>query len=201
MYHWLIVIYLAWLAHLTHLTGLTFLREHLHNHSSEHGWRLAFVSFLFFLLFAALIPTVYFGAAAYTSYTRCFFDMSTIIKRMEPQNPHSQTYEFISPPAIISMVLLVLSFLTRILKGSGCMSRNLSRLRRRVSTLAQSAIHRTARLFSSTYFFRNHLRAQHLWAALVVRPLVAIFLTWRLYGDLCTSMLSEVRDSPCHQVC
>lgn len=195
VYHWLIVVYLAWFAHLTHLTGLTLLREHLNDYPSERNWRLIFIVLLFVLLFAAQIPTVYFGVAAYPSYTRCFFDVSTVVKRMELHDPHSRIYEFISAPAVVSMSLLLLSFLARILKGARCTSRNLARLRRWVSKVAQGAIHRLAGLFSSTPFFQKNVRAQQLWEALVVRPLVAVFLTARLYVDLCTSMLSEVSSS------
>lgn len=193
VYHWLIVVYLAWFAHLTHLTGLTLLRQHFHARPSECNWRLIFIVLLFVLLLAAQIPTVYFGAAAYPSYARCFFDVSTVVKRMELHDPHSKIYELISAPAVVSISLLVLSFLARLLKGARCTSRSLAKLRRWASNAAQSGINRVAGLFSSAAFFQNHVRLQKLWAALVVRPLVAVFLTARLYVDLCTSMLSEVR--------
>ncbi|KAK1757340.1 hypothetical protein QBC47DRAFT_442184 [Echria macrotheca] len=193
VYHWMIVIYLAWFANLTHLTGLTLLRPHLYRYSGERNWRMVFIVSLFVLLLVAQVPTIYFGAARYPAYARCFFDVRTVMKRMQLHDPYGHQYELVSAPAIVSMVLLALGFLTRIVKGSSRLSRNLGRLRRWASDIAQLSIHRIAGVSSSSEMFRTRPRLQQLWAVLVVRPLVAVFLTWRLYMDLCSSLLSEVR--------
>ncbi|KAF2479645.1 hypothetical protein BDY17DRAFT_304332 [Neohortaea acidophila] len=57
IYLWQSVIYLAWMSSVVHLTSLTYLRYYLRERRALRVWRLAGMSALFCLLFAALYPT------------------------------------------------------------------------------------------------------------------------------------------------
>jgi hypothetical protein len=58
VYHYQIVLYLAWLASSVHLSALTFLRPFLESHPAVRAWRLVGMVVLFFMLMVGLVPTV-----------------------------------------------------------------------------------------------------------------------------------------------
>jgi hypothetical protein len=58
VYHYQIVLYLAWLSCSVHLSALTFLRPFLESHPAVRSWRLLGMVVLFFMLVVGLIPTV-----------------------------------------------------------------------------------------------------------------------------------------------
>jgi hypothetical protein len=58
VYHYQIVLYLAWLASSVHLSALTFLRPFLESHPAVRAWRLVGMVILFFMLIVGLVPTV-----------------------------------------------------------------------------------------------------------------------------------------------
>lgn len=58
VYHYQIVLYLAWLASSVPLSALTFLRPFLESHPAVRAWRLAGMVVLFFMLMVGLVPTV-----------------------------------------------------------------------------------------------------------------------------------------------
>ena len=58
VYHYQIVLYLAWLASSVHLSALTFLRPFLESHPAVRAWRLVGMVVLFFMLIVGLVPTV-----------------------------------------------------------------------------------------------------------------------------------------------
>ena len=58
VYHYQIVLYLAWLASSVHLSALTFLRPFLASHPAVRAWRLVGMVVLFFMLIVGLVPTV-----------------------------------------------------------------------------------------------------------------------------------------------
>lgn len=57
IYHWQIVVYLAWFSSFTHLTTLTFLRRYLQERPALRTWRLLAMSLMLVLLSLALLPT------------------------------------------------------------------------------------------------------------------------------------------------
>lgn len=57
VYHYQVVLYLAWMSSCTHLTTLTALRQYLRSAPSVRAWRLSGMSILFIMVFVALIPT------------------------------------------------------------------------------------------------------------------------------------------------
>jgi hypothetical protein len=58
VYHYQIVLYLAWLSSSVHLSALTFLRPFLESHPAVRSWRLLGMVVLFFMLIIGLVPTV-----------------------------------------------------------------------------------------------------------------------------------------------
>ncbi|CZT18643.1 uncharacterized protein RCC_04487 [Ramularia collo-cygni] len=58
VYHYQIVLYLAWLASSVHLSALTILRPFLSTHPAVRAWRLTGMVVLFLMLVVGLIPTV-----------------------------------------------------------------------------------------------------------------------------------------------
>lgn len=59
VYHFQVVIYLAWMSSNVHLTTLTVLRSYLQSKPALRTWRVTGMSILFVLLLAALAPTVH----------------------------------------------------------------------------------------------------------------------------------------------
>lgn len=57
VYHWQIIVYLAWFSSLTHLATLTFLRKHIHGSGKLRFLRVALMTVLVLLLAMALVPT------------------------------------------------------------------------------------------------------------------------------------------------
>ncbi|KJX95325.1 hypothetical protein TI39_contig4119g00009 [Zymoseptoria brevis] len=60
VYHYQVVLYLAWLASSVHLSALTLLRPFMTTHPAVRAWRLGGMVVLFLMLVIGLIPTVSF---------------------------------------------------------------------------------------------------------------------------------------------
>ncbi|KAG9764664.1 hypothetical protein KCU73_g857, partial [Aureobasidium melanogenum] len=58
VYHYQIVLYLAWLSSSVHLSALTLLRPFLNEHHGLRAWRLLGMVVLFIMLIVGLVPTV-----------------------------------------------------------------------------------------------------------------------------------------------
>jgi hypothetical protein len=57
LYHWQIVVYLAWFSSLSHLTTLTVLRKFFRDQPRLAAWRVFFMGFIILLLGIGLVPT------------------------------------------------------------------------------------------------------------------------------------------------
>ena len=57
MYHWQVIVYLAWMSSNVHLTSLSYLRIYLQRNRKLRAFRVGAMSVLFLLLFVALYPT------------------------------------------------------------------------------------------------------------------------------------------------
>lgn len=58
VYHFQVVIYLAWMSSSVHLSALTLLRPFMHHHRGVLVWRVVGMMVLLVMLFVALVPTV-----------------------------------------------------------------------------------------------------------------------------------------------
>lgn len=218
-YHWQIVVHLAWFANITHITTLTFLRDYLHSRKDLRQRNIRIFTMLLFLimLLVAEFPTGFFNwpnvyrvvhngskswlipkeayAANASSYAICFFNMNIARERLTsvkdcypcPLN-FQDTTAFQS--MIVSMVLLVFNFGTRVVKLSMTLSsifnhkvrESLSRWFRYLILLSV----RPRRDPASPHWPGNRR------AYIITKPLMALFLVARLYVDMGTSTLAEV---------
>jgi hypothetical protein len=185
-YHWQVVVYLAWFSSLTHLSCLSVLRSYLYKRPGQRLWRWIAMAVIIVMLVTAIVPTGnfnWFGDATDlqqlqpppSSYAICFYGLSV------PTS--SEAY----PSMVISTLLLVLGFLNRVV-----------RLHKRLSI--DLALYLRSCLSD---FVRKHLRRIYAWCdvqttprslsrLLVYRPLLTIFLVFRVSLDLWSSMFLEV---------
>jgi hypothetical protein len=68
IYHWHMIVHLAWFSFVTHLTALTFLRRYIHDNPGIRAMRLFLMSFLVLALAVAFIPTGGPCGMEYTTY-------------------------------------------------------------------------------------------------------------------------------------
>lgn len=122
-YHWEIVIYLAWFSSLTHLTTLTALCQYFHDNPPIRNWRAAFMLATVALLGVSLLPTAKskWGSAPGVP-AQCFFDLqSHPYAYMGHSYRRATAYVDLSyrpVTAYLSLVVLLVSFVTRIIKLS-----------------------------------------------------------------------------------
>jgi hypothetical protein len=207
-YHWQIAVYLAWLSNLTHTTGLTFLRKYLAQHRTERLWRTMSMTGMVLLVFVSFQPLVYFNwdaagltedgkereaqPASPSSYAVCFFRLGVARQRMRDSGFDKPIPYSSGSSAIVSMMLLVFSFTTRMIKLSRTSSRwvRLS-IRKRWSDRTKRFIDgRSPKSADAGDEGQPVLTVRGNFLATLG---MAVLLTARLYLDLLTSMLSEVR--------
>ena len=192
-YHWQIVVYLAWFSSLTHLCCLTFLRNYLYNHPGQRLWRLASMFIIIIMLVVALFPTGYFNwngdfyatPTPPSSYAICFYG------RKPPRS--SASSGSIVPNSYISMIisslLLLLCFLTRVIRLHERLSIDfVQRLRAYLSATARRGLRW---IYGKC---RVHHETRILLRFLIYRPLLAGFLMLRVLLDVYSSMFMEVRN-------
>ena len=112
-YHWQIIVYLAWFSSLTHLTTLTVLRNYFQDHPATRTWRLILMIVTVSLLGVALLPTgnVWWLGDPDSEFpdtsgvpASCFFQGRYFSKQTQ------------SPSMIISLLVLVFGYVTRVVK-------------------------------------------------------------------------------------
>ncbi|KAI9724390.1 MAG: hypothetical protein M1812_000458 [Candelaria pacifica] len=118
VYHWQIVVYLAWFSSLTHLTTLTMMRQYFRENPTPRLWRATLMLVTVILLTVALIPT---GDGWWLTLDGleglpaiCFF------KRLVIRDPQERFQALPLPTAymIISVMILFISCSTRMIKLS-----------------------------------------------------------------------------------
>lgn len=185
IYHWQILVYLAWFCSITHLSCLTFLRNHLYNHRGERIWRLLGMGALIIMLIVALLPT---GnnrpdKTPPGTYAIC------LLKDPSPFKDYTLSYGSM----VVSIILLGLGFLTRVVKLHRSLSLSIvTRSRRLLSEKIRGFLHSLLRQCEDptrTERYRQTLRL------FLYRPALAIFLNMRVTSDLFTSVIFEVSHS------
>ncbi|ORX96691.1 hypothetical protein BCR34DRAFT_578514 [Clohesyomyces aquaticus] len=176
IYHWQILVYLAWFCSLTHLSCLTVLRNHLYNHPGERLWRLIGMGALVALLVAALLPTGNYGSDTEPSaYAICLF--KHIAK--------TDNLDYAS--MIISILLVGLGFVSRIVRLHHSLSIT-------VVGTSRGYLSELSRQFLRKQYkgCKSGSRKSHWQRILFYRPFLAIFLSFRVILDLWSSMILEV---------
>lgn len=199
-YQWQIVVYLAWFSSLTHLAGLTLLRNYLYNRPAERTWRLCSMAVLIIMLIFAFVPTANYkwapdqnakqrGEPALADYAICYLRPVQYSTKMGNMTTISTSQGSVMS-VTVSIVLIVVGFISRLFK----LHQNLSlRVDEQIRGRLSDFIRRFLRKFYICCDVRNEPRS--LKRTLLYRPLLAFFLTARLFLDLWASMLSEVSPS------
>ncbi|KAI3316878.1 hypothetical protein HD806DRAFT_541764 [Xylariaceae sp. AK1471] len=195
---WEMIINLAWFSNLTHQCGLIFLREYLHQNPTERKWRLVFMTILLATLVAAMAPTTtavqfdkYYGPQPSTP-AKCFYSKSIRDALYQEGNINkgaiTQTGAF--QITTISIIILVLSFVTRLLKLFETTSRFVrDQIRARISRFLRKVfkVYIIARLDP-----RNRRSGFRFRIVLLENPLLACYMFLRIFADIYASVFSDV---------
>ncbi|KAJ5952101.1 uncharacterized protein N7479_010514 [Penicillium vulpinum] len=187
-FHWIVIVDLAWFSSLTHLACLTLLRNYLYNHSLQRTWRLVSMAVLVIFLTIALSFT---GDYYWTSFK--ILPDTTYFVRNDMIDPAMCHLSF-SPSSmmaycgmIISILLIILGFVTRIIKLYKTISIDgWGKARARISMQARHLLS-----FAFTWCCSSGSR-NSLKRTLLYRPLLTTFLVARLFLDGWSSMFLEV---------
>lgn len=196
IYHWQILVYLAWFSSLTHLATLTVLRQHFRDNLAARLWRSVLMLVTVIMLGVALLPT---GDAAWLTGVLfagddaasqrgvpalCFF------KRLVSRKPHQRySAALLSTfPMGISLFVLISGYLMRLLKLSDnatAFSRHWIRTKpsHEIGSWRDSALKRVAR--PSPKFLNSH------WVSAYVL-LEALLILLRALFDIYESILWEI---------
>lgn len=161
------------------------------------------------------------SAANATSFARCFFDVPTAQQHLtgcrygDPNNTdirewncealvedHSLFFSIIArTPAFenmaVSICLLVFNFLTRAIKLSETLTAIINgKIRSALSRKLRRRIEMEYNRPEDFEWYCKRPWLAHVWPLLVTRPIAAILLILRLFVDMYSSMLSEVKFTP-----
>ena len=182
VYHWQIIVDLAWFASCTHLTTMSTLRQYFRARPVVRTWRIISMLIMMVLLIIALAPTGrgdwllgngYNGIAAI-----CYFDRSV--------STLDYSFDSISTvPMVTSILVLLSSYFTRAIKLFDRSSKFANRwIRRKPSD--------RMKIWLDRFRSRSGLgRAGPLWL-MIHEALLVIFIMLRVLMDLYESMLWEV---------
>lgn len=126
VYHWRVVVNLAWFSSLTHLTTLTFLRHRLRQQRGMAISRAILMGIIIVLLAVSLVPA---GFSARNKNARldfrpisaipaiCFFHKSSLgLVQENLQNYTEASIVYNIPTVVLSITYLVISYLTRVIR-------------------------------------------------------------------------------------
>lgn len=184
-YHFVTIVYLAYFSTITHLSCLTVLRQYLHDHKMERGWRLLGMGILAILLLVGLVFTGNYDWAVNVypdkrpnlgDYAFCYLDVLS-----------GSVVTVLSMTA--SVCFIAIGFITRVIKLHEHLSRHLfGRARKWLSRL-----------------IRRPLRAMYSWLdietssmhslrrTLCYRFFLPLLLMPRVLLDVWSSVSFEVR--------
>ena len=213
-YHWQLVVYLAWFSNLTHLACLTALRRYLHQHQSERNWRLLLMTILWAALIPAMVPTAFFNWPNYweptaslpSSSARCFFNVKigralfndTVC--FDDPNVDNKPHECVQitfletsglQSAIVSILLLGFSFLSRVIKLTKSLSDTVRvKVRRWTSDQYIKLLVKWINKIVTNP--RRSTVARRFQNLVGIKPWIALYLVVKLYADLLVSDASDV---------
>lgn len=184
-YHWQLLTYLAWFSSLTHMACLTFLRQYLYMHQSQRAWRLLAMGILVIMLFVALIPSGAYNWSTRGSsndadpgpadYAICYL---TQFGHSEPMTLGSM---------ILSVLVVSLGYLSRVTRLHKILAIDgLAKARHKGSLHARALLKRV-------YTWSDAGTSTKRLAKLILyRPLLGVFLVFRVIIDAWSSMFVEV---------
>ena len=177
LYHWSILVDLAWFSSLTHLTTLTALREYFRTRVTLAVVRTVFMGFNLVLLVVAMVPVGY-STPVFVSPAPaiCLFklyipwdQLSTMSSPTEVSSQgYSATISFDGALIAITWTFLLVSYLTRII-----------RLYSKPAALAQKYLRSWPDLVGTTLYQKVRNRKDGTSSAILSRLLTAILLILR----------------------
>jgi hypothetical protein len=197
-YHFNIVTNLAWFSKLTHICGLTVLRKYFHIRPTEKLIRMICMIIFALMLLAAIGPTLSFNWAHPDEGTAslngtdaiCLYDpfRSAHWHRYFKWNPGGFTESTAYQSGTMSIVLLVLTFVSRTIKFHSPFLKHLKRFRNYSEGLGAGLTRMLVNRATETTGIRS-LRVRRY---LLISQMASILVV-RLYCDLIMSMFSDVR--------
>ena len=170
IYHFHIIVFLAWQASSTHMTTLSILRTHLRRHRAVLKWRVVAMTVLFVMLFVALVltvPAIRFGDTYW--YLPLYRDSPAVC---------SWDWEYMKtwqPDCVFSLCMLTAGYLAR-----------LSKLFISTSTFFRKWLRDRPTIWLKLLFDRSERRA-------VASPFATSRMFWRLTGALVLSIYVNLR--------
>lgn len=218
IFHWEIIVHLAWFSSITHLAGLNCIRHYWRAHPWERNLRITLILVLLVLLLTALIPTGFSNGLQIGSWDQsderfgtlampaiCYFSKAAVgliwNQYWESDSYYYyyrslyDTYAFQS--MVVSVTLLLGGFFFRCIKIIRPLHRGIAmKIRQRVSSSLRNLISKLAQRgppYSTISSNASPVRrlCGRLYHDLLVRPAVATFLSLRLCIDFIASELTE----------
>ena len=206
---------MAWFSSVTHLSGLSILRYRLQDHLWQRTVRIGLMFALVLMLIVALVTTGYFAweeipavaqkSEFMASAATCYFNINSGVYH-HWESVYRQSSTGLRPglvqsasmqSAVMSTALLTFGFFTRASKLFHPLCKSFqSNIRQPLSISLQAYLDRLYR-WCQPIFTQPDIPAcksirHRIWMVLLVQPVLAYFLTFRLCIDLFSSMLAEV---------
>lgn len=213
-YHWQVMVQLTWFSSTTHLSGLTIIRNDLNTHPWRRNIRFGLIIAFLILLLAAIAPTGFFNwiesdggtAANQTSPAICYLSYDSVSHEwgvITGKNEGNHTGTLLGTTKaframLLSIILLVFGHLTRCIKLSISASRMTSKyMREPLSEFAKNNIAALAMSIQTLPLADQETRRcafvrDKVWFDLLIKPILAVFITLRVTADLYSSMMAEV---------
>lgn len=184
IYHWQIVVYLAWFSSLTHLSTLTFLRKYFLTNRAARDWRATLMLLMLIMLIVALVPTGY-DAWRMTGVESgppaiCYFGW---VKSPVPRHFIIRSYKSLA--TLLSAAVLLVGYVTRLIKISRRASHLTERWARTKPGLALRRSIKYGKEHASMPGAGWFWRAMHL-------ALESLYVMLKAYYDAYQSLLWEV---------
>lgn len=204
VYHWKLIIYLAWFSNITHQAALILLQDYLRLHPRERMWRFCLMTVLVIMLLIALTPM------AFHSDHGCGIDFTILpVHCLHPPgraldlfnsighyNAYFSRCSFSGSEGLISVitsaVVLVFSYARRSI-GLFAFSSSLlhQNLRGFLSRTYRDLVAKLVR-----WQLPRRLLGVQLGSLLVVRPVLALYHLGRFVADLFSSKFLDVSIAP-----
>lgn len=202
-FDWAVIVQLSWFANLTHQSGLVFLRSELHHkdRQQERRWRVSLMTVLAVLLIVAMVPLAWFTwmdnasreyAESWPDYAWparpaiCFYTTNVGQEGLEDRFG-TLTGSFLN--TVTSMVILVMSFSTR-----------LAKLFKTSSNFVQQYFRSTAARFCREMVMKVSQASStkgRTGTLLLRNPFLAMYMLLRFGADFYTSTFSDVSQYSC----